>query len=373
MKGPLQLIAVSGCALAVSAALASAQADDAVVGINVINLQKLDADAQNATLSNLKTAGVTVIRTGIAPDDKGIDFAKRAYVQGIRIDLILGVQFRANAPTRPWQPKEFPRDWSGHPLSYAGPDQFRAYFQPLLDKLDGLGIKLAAFELGNELNSAAFNSEFPLPGKGKLFGLNDLYNDLEARQIAAGYLQYIKLLTVLKDIRDHSKVNRKTPVLTAGFAAYEGPEGPIKGARTDSVSTNATLDFLRANGVDELVDAYAVHVYPWSNNPGNPSAAAARRDRLEKYVLAKCRPSGSRDGKPCWITEWGFKNTSASCPSDDSDQALLTQEMRNNFRPYVQQKRLLGMLYYAWIDDAEHYGVFRCGSLTKSGRLALEP
>jgi hypothetical protein len=32
------------------------------------------------------------------------------------------------------------------------------------------------------------------------------------------------------------------------------------------------LDFLRANAVDKLVDAYAVHVYPWSGNPGNPLA-----------------------------------------------------------------------------------------------------
>jgi len=41
--------------------------------------------------------------------------------------------------------------------------------------------------------------------------------------------------------------------------------------------------------------------------------------------------------------------------------------------PYIQQRKLLGLLYYAWIDDAERYGVFRCGSLTKSGHLALQP
>src|SRR5262249_42882152 len=154
-----------------------------------------------------------------------------------------------------------------------------------------------------------------------------------------------------------SKINNSTPVLTAGFAVYEAPEGPIKGARTDSVSANATLDFLRANGVDKLVDAYAVHVYPWTNDPGGTAAAAARRDRLAKYVLAKCHPAGSADGKPCWITEWGFKNTSNSCPTDDSAQAQLIEEMRSSFTPYVQQKKLLGLIYYAWIDDVEHYGV----------------
>src|SRR5262249_31642601 len=125
------------------------------VGVNVVNLQKLNVDRQNAVLDDLQSAGVTVIRTGLAPDDNGVEFAKRAYAKGIRIDLIVGVQFRTDAPTRPWLPKEFPNDWSGHPLSYADPERFRAYFQPLLDKLDAAGVRLAALELGNELNSAA--------------------------------------------------------------------------------------------------------------------------------------------------------------------------------------------------------------------------
>ena len=371
MNRPLRAVVLL-FALILSGMAAVAHAD-ITVGINVVGLQKMDVDHQNAILNDLKAAGVTVIRTGITPDDKGVDFAKRAFAQGIRIDFIVGVQFRPDAPTRPWMPKEFPGNWSGHPLSYADPEQFRAYFQPLLDKLDAAGVRLAAFELGNELNSSAFNSEFPLPGQGRMFDLNDLARDPEAKQIAAGYLQYLKVLAALRDIRTHSKVNDRTPVLTAGFAVYEGPEGPIKGAKTDSVSVNATLDFLRANGVDKLVDAYAVHVYPWSTSPGNATAAAGRRDRLEKYVLAKCRSAGSTDGKPCWITEWGFKNTSSSCPPDDSTQAQLIGEMRGDFKPYVQQKKLLGLLYYAWIDDAEHYGVFRCGALTNSGRLAIAP
>jgi len=271
------------------------------------------------------------------------------------------------------KPKEFPGQWSGHPLSYADPNAFRAYFQPLLDKLNAAGVRLAAFELGNELNSSAFNSEFPLPGQGRMFGLEDLSRDPEAKQIAAGYLQYLKVLAALRDIRNHSKVNNRTPVLTAGFAVYEGPEGPVRGARTDSVSVNATLDFLRAHGVDKLVDAYAVHVYPWSSNPGDPSAAAARRDRLAKYVLGKCHRAGTPDGKPCWITEWGFKNTSTNCPVDDRVGVQLVEEMRNNFAPYVRERKLLGLIYYAWIDEAEHYGIYRCDGLMESGRLAIAP
>jgi hypothetical protein len=65
----------------------------------------------------MKKAGVRVIRCGVSPDDKGLDFAKRVYAQGIKIELGVSVQFRDGAPTRQSQPKEFPGMWSGHPLS----------------------------------------------------------------------------------------------------------------------------------------------------------------------------------------------------------------------------------------------------------------
>jgi hypothetical protein len=94
-----------------------------------------------------------------------------------------------------------------------------------------------------------------------------------------------------------------------------------------------------------------VHTYPWTNDPGNPTAAAGRRDRLQKYVLAECRPPDSRGGKPCWITEWGIPNHGTSCPSHETNQIALVNETRANFRPYVANRRVLGLFYYAWLDS----------------------
>src|SRR3984893_4056573 len=357
---------------------ALAQSGEPIVGINLGHAQTDTIEQQTTLLNELKTAGVHVIRAAIGPDDKGLDLVKRIYAQGIRILWILPLKYPANVPVRPWRPKEFPGMWAGPPLSLSDPDQFRTYFAPLLAKLEVMNIKLAGFELGNELNMTAFNGEFPVPGEGKQFGLNDLYHDPEAEQIAKGYLQYLKVLAVLKDIRDHSKANQHTPIMTAGFGAYEAPEGPFPppakpGTQTDMASVNATLDFMRANGLDKLVDAYAVHVYPWANAPGDPAAAAGRRSRLAKYVLAECRSAGSSDGKPCWVTEWGFKNHDTSCPVHEADQVTLIEEMRNGFSQYAEQGSLAGLLYYAWIDTAENFGVFRCGALTQSGRLAVAP
>jgi hypothetical protein len=121
------------------------------------------------------------------------------------------------------------------------------------------------------------------------------------------------------------------------------------------------------------VDAYGVHTYPWTNDPGNPGAAAGRRERLQKYVLAECRPEGSAGGKPCWITEWGIPNHDASCPPNETNQITLVNETRANFRPYIAQKRVLGLFYYAWLDSREGFAVYRCDYLTETGRLALAP
>jgi len=67
------------------------------------------------------------------------------------------------------------------------------------------------------------NGEFPAPGQAKIFGLDDLSRD-PAQQISKGFLQYLKILAVLKDVRGHSKLNQHTPVISAGLAMDIPPD-----------------------------------------------------------------------------------------------------------------------------------------------------
>jgi hypothetical protein len=85
--------------------------------------------------------------------------------------------------------------------------------------------------------------------------------------------------------------------------------------------------------------------------------------------LAECR-SPAR-GKPCWLTEWGLPAVGAACDSHDSPRAAVMGDMLIDFRQYVREGRLEGLLYYAWTDD--EYGIYRCGAVTDSGRVALDP
>src|SRR5271165_6192762 len=310
---------------------ARASAQEMVVGVNVVNPMRAGLADQNALLSQLKAAQVLVIRCGISNDDKGIDFAERAAAQGIRIQLIVGPQYSPNAPSRPYQPNEYPAMWGGHPLSFADPALSKAKFQQLFDSLDTNGIALAGVELGNEINWAAFNPEFPLPGEGKILSLQDLADDPEGKQIAKGFLQYIKVLEVLKDVRDHSRLNRTAPIILAGLVSAKDGEKLYNNKKEDMVSLAATIEFLRAHGLDSLVDAYGVHSYPSGAQPGNPTAAAQRAAPLNSVDLAQCRAKGTAGGKPCWITEWGFPNADVSCPAKEAGRTILVEEMRSDF------------------------------------------
>jgi hypothetical protein len=349
-----------------------------VVGVNVVNPLRASVADQNTLLGQLKAAQVHVIRCGISNDDKGIDFAKRAAAQGIRIQLIVGPQYLPNAPTRPYQPNEFPAMWGGHPLSFADPALSRTAFQHLFDSLDASGITLAGVELSNEINWAAFNPEFPLPGEGKILSLDDLAHDPEGKQIAKGFLQYIQILQVLKDVRDHSRLNKSTPIILAGLVCAADGAKLYNNKKEDMVSLAATIAFLRTHGLDTLVDAYGIHIYPSAAQPGNPAAEAQRLGQLNSIDLAECRAKGAKDGKPCWVTEWGFPNADLTCPAKETGRTVLIEELRGDFAAAAAEHLLAGIDYFAWDSDpwsktTDADSVYRCGALTESGKQAVAP
>ena len=338
---------------------------DVAIGVNIVDPYSLSVDAQNTMLDQMKAAGVGVIRASVTQDAKGVDFAERAWSHGIKIEWLI-YHFGGYDP------------FGKRPLSAADPEQFRSTFAPILASLEKKGVVFVAFELGNEINLSGTNPEFPMPGKGVQLSLSQLNHDPEGQQIGKGFDNYLKLVAVLKDVRDHSSLNRRTPVLTAGLGNYEREDGPLPGKpKGDIVSVNSTLEYMRAHGLDSLVDGYAIHIYPFSNNPGDPTAAASRKANLAKYDFTECRAAGSKDGKPCWVTEWGFNNLDMSCPINDSGRVTLVREMMSDFRPYAQQGRLKGLLYFSWNSDPAaktvSYGsIWRCGSLTDSGKLSID-
>jgi len=340
---------------------------DLLIGVNLTNADHMTISEQNRALNDMKAAGVNVIRV-VLNGDASIDYIRRIYDLGMEVVL----------EVPPSNPGTLERPgfnqvgaWPQARLSSVDPLAWRAYFAGFLHKLDDLKIRLVALELGNEINTFGYNGDFTFPGEGRIMGLDDLYADHEGQQVAKGLIQYLRVLAQLKALRDQSTINRNTPILSAGLADT-GEERRLNDSEIDSVSINATIQFLRANGLDGLVDAYGIHTYPWD------VTHESRLTRLQKYAVSECRSSGSESGKPCWITEWGISNEDLKCPADETKRLEVVRDMLADFKEIAMQGRLKGLMYFSWNTDAwaskvSRWSVFRCGSLTESGSLVLTP
>ncbi len=339
-----------------------AQGAECPVGVNVNNFQNFNPTEQQSIVDQLKRSGVGFVRTSLRPDDKNMNLAKTLQSERIGLVLVLGFQFLPNAPSRPADPERHIR--SAASLSSIDINASKASFQTTFDKLDAYGVTLVGVELGNEINWVDFNGDFPVPGQGKSFSLSDLSYDPEARRVAQGLLQYLNVLAALKEVRDHSKFNRHTPIISAGMATVGGGAWQQK-LRLDGVSISATYAFLRAHGLDQLVDGYGVHTYPPQVKPGDGVAAAQRLAQLDEKVF----PPGN--SKPYWLTEWGFPSAATSSEEDPA-RTQNVNDMRNYFLGLYRHGRLGGIFWYVW-NEPDKDSIYRGGGIMDAGRRAVAP
>jgi hypothetical protein len=350
----------------------AAAADHVIVGVNLRGYGGVSEPRQDAKIAQLQEYGVRTIREGFPSsiDAKFNRLIVTAYKHGIGTVAIIyptlgGTQKHTSAVD-----PSAGRRWRVPALQDADPAGFRTIFAAQLAALESEGVKLTAIELGNEFNTVGYNADFPVPSSGRVLGLSDLNNsnDSEARTVAAGYRQYIKIAEVVKDVRDHSRLNASTPIIAGGLANVGLPAAKSFDKQL-ATGVPDTITFFHDNGLDKFVDGYGVHAY----TSGDPHQPMAQRMSVMEDILHACR----RD-RPCWLTEWAFNNRNQSCPIDDDVRVDLVQAERTVLAHFIAQGRLAASLYYSWDGDfpgqTENMGaIFRCGALTKAGELALRP
>jgi hypothetical protein len=108
-------------------------------------------------------------------------------------------------------------------------------------------------------------------------------------------------------------------------------------------SMNGSIEFLRQNGADKLVDGYVVHLYTSSD----PHRSIAQRVIVLENGFVECG-SGA---KPCWVTEWAYNDANRSCPIDDSLRLRLVEDERGAYRTFAGRGRLAALIYYSWSMD----------------------
>jgi hypothetical protein len=348
----------------------AAATDKVIVGVNVMGVDQIDDAQQEALAQQLQHNGVKTIRTSLGGHgDRYTSFVITAYRHCMG-SVVLVSPFANNTAKHALAADA----GAGRPLTTpalqdADPQRFRQWLAPELAKLDAAGVRIVAFEAGNEINSSPFNADFAAPGPGRPLELADLDNpaDPQARAVAAGYQAYLHVLAVLKNMRDHSRLNGTTPILS-GVSAWWGEPGQPKYASMTGANMNGSIEFLRRSSADKLVDGYAVHLYTSSD----PRRSLVQRVAALENGFAECR-GGT---KPCWVTEWAYNNANRTCPIDDSLRLRLVQDERAAYRTFASQGRLAALIYYSWSGDyvgqKESPGtLYRCGALTDAGKSAL--
>jgi hypothetical protein len=94
---------------------------------------------------------------------------------------------------------------------------------------------------------------------------------------------------------------------------------------------------------------------------GDKAAAAERSAKLDQSIF----PPGN--GKPYWMTEWGFASVAASSAQD---RARSVVEMRAYFLHLFQQGCLGGIFWYVW-NESDRGSIYRGGGSMEAGRQAI--
>ncbi|EMG53517.1 hypothetical protein WYI_12293 [Ochrobactrum sp. CDB2] len=331
---------------------------DTRFGVNRVNMAWLKPAEREQIFDQMVDNGVVAVRLSLTrPMDQSIDAVRLAHEKGLAILLEISLNNADFYPegTKPRSGRG--RIWDMYRLSDISPDRFQQAIADALQKIDALGVPLVAVEPGNEINWGAYNGDLAILPKEKMKTARSLDEMEELPLVEKGAEKYVELLRIVRAELAKTKHSAKAKVVSAGLSDIPFIDADRRGI--DSVDPAVFTDLLKKYGLNDVADGYGIHIYP-----GSSGSRAARA----KHITSALSFCGGADGKPCWITEWGFANTSKACPANDNNREQLVEKARDRFRQMMDSGQIAAAYYFDW--DASTYGVWRCGSLTPAGQAA---
>ena len=333
--------------------------DAAEIGFNRVNLGWKKPAERQSVIEEMKQSGVVSVRLSLsAPVDPSLDAVRIAHEAGLRILLEISLNNPAFYAKGTQRRTAKGKSHDAYRLSDLDPERYRAVIRDALAKLDAMGIAVVAIEPGNEINWAGYNGDltvsFGKPGSVITPG--------DPAKVAQGLDRYVDTLRVTREEMQASKLNRDAKLISAGLSDMPVPFSRRVGL--EMIPPGDWTTRMQKRGLDGLVDAYGIHVYPGS------TGTRARRDGLVREALSFC--GTDRAGKPCWITEWGVANTSPACPIEDDRRTVLVDQVRAIIDREIRSGRVEAAYYFDW-DSETPYSVWRCGGLSTAGRAAIRP
>ncbi|WP_378941531.1 glycoside hydrolase [Mesorhizobium sp. ANAO-SY3R2] len=340
----------------------AAEVTAARIGVNRLNLAWLSRSDQERVLGEMAVNGITHARLSLSrPVDKSIEGLEIASRLGIRILLEVQLANKSYYPETARPRSGFDRIWDVHRLSELDLDLYRVGLRDALRRIDALGIRLEAVEPGNEINFSAYNGDllvYRRPGERTPRSIAEL---AERAAFEQGLDKYLEAVKITREEVRRTVHSSDAAIVSAGLSDLSADWADGRGM--ERLDPGEVVALLRKRGLDSLVDAYGIHVYP-GQKPAPALSDGVRR------VLDFCGTDNA--GRPCWVTEWGIANTARHCPVDDHKREDAVRAVRAVFHQLMDEGRLTAAYYYDW-DTEQSYSLWRCGRLSPAGALAVTP
>ncbi len=350
-----------GALLTLSAPAHADEASAARIGVNRMNLAWLPRGDQERILTDIAASGATDVRLSLSrPVDKSIEALAIAHRLGLRILLEIQLGNKSYYPQTVGPRTGHGRIWDVYRLSDLDLARYRRELQQALQRIDALGVRLVGVEPGNEINYAGYNGDLAVYRKPGARTPRSIAELRERARFERGLDNYVKALEISRSELRKTVHSRDAAVISAGLSDMSAAEADRRGM--ERLDPDEFVALLRQRGIDSLVDAYGIHIYP------GRKAAPAISGGSEAFSTS----AGPRQPQVLLGHEWGIANKARSCPVDDRSRGEAIRVMRATFGELIEAGRLAAAYYYDW-DTEPSYSLWRCGKLSPAGAAAIGP
>ena len=336
------------------------------IGVNHVHLGWLNQETQISEIDNMRFSNVKSIRIDLVPPlSDSLNVLGRISQGTQSIILVISLSWPQVGGPRLAVRKGRGKIQSAARLSTVDLDYFRKKIDIIWKFLEERHIHLVAIELGNEINWADFNGDLEVfePDEKANQYLWSITSLSRPEIYIFGLKRYVEALGIVKEVRDKSITNHDTKIISAGLAFMKADFAVRLGG--EFVDPIETIDLLKKFNIDDFVDGYGIHMYPEIKKTAEENAA------ILDSLISRCAPAPV--GKPCWLTEWGVADSNVDCPGDESQRLPVIRHMQQLIKDRARKGLILGSYYYNWSGKNEPYAIWRCGMLTKSGNIVLQP
>jgi hypothetical protein len=335
-----------------------------VPGVNRTNLGLVGGF--EPILRRMRASGIRNVRLTLdQPFDNSIRTVAVATRLGFRVlfnvglwwsDFVVpGAQKRLGNPERDY--------YTIYRLSDLDVRRYETKFAKVVRGIEDAGGRVQAFQIGNEINWVAFNGDLPLRTPGLRYTESTFASAPEAPKIEEGFRKYGAALAATRRVLATSRLHRRAKIIGAGVT--DGGGAPLDGTL---MSLDLTVKLFRKYRVFDNIDAFAVHAYPF--------AAAEVPDLQFQQVFSSVerltRYCGGKGGKPCWISEWGFRVSGDGCTLDDRPRLARMQAYERAIACLRRTRQIEASYLYDW-DRSRDYSIWRCGRLLDAGTILRRP